>query len=184
MPESGTALSRFPESERERGILRRRAVRLAGEGRRARAEQGCDLFLAVRLGRGERYGIPYAQVQEIVRPRSLTPVPCTPPSVAGVFQRHGQLLAALSLRALLPMAGREEGGDEAWVVIVGAAGMTVGLLVDGIEGNEHWAPAALTPAPPSPSVRDPAWIAGIHDGRVAMLNLDALLASLSMEEKT
>jgi purine-binding chemotaxis protein CheW len=172
----------LPDTDRDREVLLRRAVRLAGETGRARAAPTGDLFLTVRLGTRELYGIPYGDLEEIVRPRGITQVPCTPDYVAGVMSRRGQLIAILSLARLLPMEGREEAGDDARVVVVRAAGMTVGLLVDGVEGNDHWIPGALSPAPPSPGVRDAAWIAGIHDGRVAMLDTKALLDGISMEE--
>ena len=171
----------LPDSPRDREILRRRAIRLASEtGKTGTADRG-ELFLAVRLGAGELYGIPYACLEEIIRPRGLTRVPGSPGFIAGVLSRRGQLIAVVSLRELFPMADREEPGDEARVVVVRSASLTVGLLVDGVEGNGHWDAAGLNPAPPSTGVRDPSWIAGIHDGRVAMLAMDNLLAGISIE---
>lgn len=173
---------RLPSSPRDREILHRRAVRLANEVERARPAEVGALFLTVRLGAGELYGIPYHHLEEIIRPRGITPVPCTPDYVAGVLPRRGQLITVLSLARLLPMAGREANEAEARVVVVQAAGMTVGVLVDAVEGNDHRDPGELSPAPPSPGVRDPAWIAGLHGGRIAMLNIEALLRGLSIEE--
>jgi purine-binding chemotaxis protein CheW len=173
---------RLPASPRDRDILRRRAVRLANEAERARPVAVGELFLSVRLGSGELYGIPYRHLEEIVRPRGITPVPCTPDHIAGVMPRRGQLITVVALARLLPMAGRETVEAEARVVVVRAAGMTVGMLVDGVDGNDRWDPGELAPAPPSPGVRDAAWIDGIHAGRVAMLNMDALLQGLSIEE--
>ena len=172
----------LPAGQREREVLHRRAARLASEPARASQAPAGELFLAVRLGARELYGIPYAHLEEIVRPRGLTPVPCTPAFIAGVLSRRGQLITVLSLRHLLPMDGREDSGDDARAVIIRTAGLTLGLLVDGIEGNDHWDAAALAPAPPSPGVRDPGWIAGIHDGRVAMLDINNLLSGITLEE--
>ncbi|MDP2809059.1 MAG: chemotaxis protein CheW [Rhodocyclaceae bacterium] len=172
----------LPSSPRDREVLRRRAVRLAGVADPARAAPVGELFLIVRLGAAELYGIPYAHMDEIVRPRGLTPVPCTPDFVAGVLSRRGHLITVLSLCRLLPMEGREEAGDDARIAIIRTEGMTVGLLVDAVEGNDRWTPGALSPALPSPGVRDPSWIAGIHDGRVAMLDIESLLAVISKEE--
>ena len=172
----------LPSSPRDREVLRRRAVRLACESDQARAAPAGELFLVVRLGAGELYGIPYAHMEEIVRPRGLTPVPGTPDFVAGVLSRRGHLVTVLSLRRLLPMEGREEAGGDARIAFIRGAGLAVGLLVDGVEGNDRWISGALSPAPPSPGVRDPAWISGIHDGRVAMLDIESLLAGISNEE--
>lgn len=173
----------LPDSPREREVLHHRAVRLAGETGTGHASPAGELFLVVRLGARELYGIPYSRMEEIIRPRGLTPVPCAPRHVAGVLSRRGHLITILSLRDLLPMEGRGEAGDESRVAVVRAAGMTVGLLVDGVEGNDHWHPDALAHAPPSPGIRDASWIAGIHDGRVAMLDLENLLAGISVIEE-
>ncbi|MDA8383990.1 MAG: chemotaxis protein CheW [Betaproteobacteria bacterium] len=184
MPTMPSPARRFPDSPREREVLHRRAVRLACEQEREREAPAGELFLSVRLGTAERYGIPYAQVDEIVRPRGLTPVPCTPPVVAGVLSRRGQLTTVLSLRQMLPMEGRDAGAEEGRVVVVRAAGMTVGLLVDDVDGHQYWQAGHLTPALPSPGILNPAWILGIHDGTTALLNLDALIKSLSIEERS
>ncbi|MDA8093434.1 MAG: chemotaxis protein CheW [Betaproteobacteria bacterium] len=184
MPAMPVPARLFPASPQEREVLHRRAVRLAYEKEREREAPAGELFLSVRLGAAERYGIPYAQVEEIVRPNGLTPVPCTPPAVAGVLSRRGQLITVLSLRQMLPMEGREAAADAGRVTVVRAAGMTAGLLVDDVEGHQHWQASQLTPALPSPAILDPAWILGIHDGTTALLNLDALMKSLSIEERS
>lgn len=174
----------LPASPREHALLRRRAERLASESTRTEEKPASALFLMVRLGARERYGIPYAHLEEIMRPRGLTSVPCTPNHIAGVLPRRGQLIAVVALGHLLPMDGRDEGGEDTRVVIIQSAGLTLGLLVDGVEGNGHWQADLLSPAPASPGVRNPDWIVGIHEGRIAILNIPKLINSLSIEEMT
>ncbi len=172
----------IPDSPHARAVLHRRAVRLASEGEQARdqarrAPRG-DLFLAVRLGAREHYGIPYRWLDEIARPRGVTKVPGTPAFVAGVMARRGQLLAVLDLARLLRVVGNEECGEdneETRLVLVSAAGYSVGLRVAEVLGNDRYRIESLGPPLPGTASGEENWITGIHAGRLAMLDLEALL---------
>jgi len=181
------------QSDHARAILHRRAVRLASETDQARQTPRGDLFLAVRLGAREHYGIPYRWLDEIVRPRGLTPVPGTPPFVAGVMPRRGQLLAVFDLARLLRVAGNEAAdagafgdNEETRLVIVSAAGYSVGLRVAEVLGNDRYRAESLGPTLPGAAAGEENWITGIHAGRLAMLDLDALLGDprIRIEEHT
>lgn len=168
----------LPDSAHARALLHRRAARLASETDPTRRAPRGELFLAVRLGARERYGIPYRWLDEIVRPRGLTAVPGTPDFVAGVMARRGQLLAVLDLARLLGVAEGEPGGEddgETRLVMVNAAGYRVGLRVAEVLGNDHFRPESLGAHPAGADAGEATWITGIHAGEVAMLNLDALL---------
>ncbi|MDD5387927.1 MAG: CheW domain-containing protein [Gallionellaceae bacterium] len=178
--------SEIPDSPHARAVLHRRAVRLASETDQARKTPRGDLFLAVRLGAREHYGIPYRWLDEIVRPRGLTPVPGTPSFVAGVMPRRGQLLAVLDLARLLRVVGNEVGNEagnaesgenceETRLVMVSAAGYSVGLRVAEVLGNDRYRPESLGPTLPGAAAGEENWITGIHAGRLAMLDLEALL---------
>jgi len=170
----------LPDSPREKEILRRRAQRLACEPERQREAARGELFLAVRLGASERYGIPYRHLDEIMRQRGITPVPCTPPHIAGVVSRHGTLIAVLALKQLFQVEPSDGGGDESRIVVVHAHGITLGLLVDEVIGNDRFVPGSLGPALPSPGVRKLEFVAGIHAGEVTMLDIEAVLGNISV----
>jgi len=171
---------------RARAILHRRAVRLACETDQARQAPRGELFLAVRLGARERYGIPYRWLDEIVRPRGLTPVPGTPSFVAGVMPRRGQLLAVFDLARLLHIEADEKGNEETRLVMVHAAGYRVGLRVDEVLGNDRYRAESLGPTLPGTAPGEENWITGIHAGQLAMLDLEALLGDprIRIEEHT
>ncbi|MBI4742164.1 MAG: CheW domain-containing protein [Betaproteobacteria bacterium] len=168
----------LPNSPREKEILRRRAQRLACEPERQREAARGELFLAVRLGASERYGIPYRHLDEIMRPRGITPVPCTPPHVAGVISRHGVLIAVLALKQLFQVEP-SDGSGESRIVVVHAHGITLGLLVDEVIGNDRFVPGSLGPALPSPGVHKLEFVAGIHAGEVTMIDIEAVLGNIS-----
>jgi purine-binding chemotaxis protein CheW len=77
------------------------------------------------------FGIPVAQVQEVVRPQPITPVPLAPKVVRGLINLRGQILTAIDLRYRL---GLGEPGDPAKLmnVVVRTGDSPVSFLVDEI----------------------------------------------------
>src|SRR5579864_7517964 len=81
---------------------------------------------------GEGYfGIPVEQVQEVVRPQPITPVPLAPKVVRGLINLRGQILTAIDLRYRL---GLGEPGDPTKLmnVVVRTDDSPVSFLVDEI----------------------------------------------------
>jgi purine-binding chemotaxis protein CheW len=92
----------------------------------AGAKQLCTFYV------GDGYfGIPVEQVQEVVRPQPITPVPLAPKVVRGLINLRGQILTALDLRCRL---GLGEPGDQAKLmnVVVRTDDSPVSFLVDEI----------------------------------------------------
>jgi len=92
----------------------------------AGTKQLCTFYL------GEGYfGIPVEQVQEIVRPQPITPVPLAPKVVRGLINLRGQILTAIDLRCRL---GLGEPGDQKKLmnVVVRTDDSPVSFLVDEI----------------------------------------------------
>jgi len=81
---------------------------------------------------GEGYfGIPVEQVQEVVLPQPITPVPLAPKVVRGLINLRGQILTAIDLRYRL---GLGEPGDAKKLmnVVVRTGDSPVSFLVDEI----------------------------------------------------
>jgi len=77
------------------------------------------------------FGIPVEQVQEVVRPQPITPVPLAPKVVRGLINLRGQILTAIDLRFRL---GLGEPGDQEKLmnVVVRTDDAPVSFLVDEI----------------------------------------------------
>ena len=77
------------------------------------------------------FGIPVAQVQEVVRPQPITPVPLALKVVRGLINLRGQILTAIDLRYRL---GLGEPGDPSKLmnVVVRTGDSPVSFLVDEI----------------------------------------------------
>jgi len=92
----------------------------------AASRQLCTFYV------GDDYlGIPVAQVQEVVRPQPITPVPLADKVVRGLINLRGQILTAIDLRYRL---GLGEPGDPAKLmnVVVRTSDSPVSFLVDEI----------------------------------------------------
>ncbi len=92
----------------------------------AASNQLCTFFV------GDGYfGIPVQQVQEVVRPQPITPVPLAPKVIRGLINLRGQILTAIDLRYRL---GLGEPSDPAKLmnVVVRTDDSPVSFLVDEI----------------------------------------------------
>ena len=97
-----TSITRGPEEVQDqevRTLLEERATRLRGRSDNATDE---TLLMVAEFPLGEeRYAIPLDSLRAALPLRLVTPVPLSLPHVIGVLRYQGQVLAALSLAALL-----------------------------------------------------------------------------------
>jgi|ERR1700733_12027618 len=77
------------------------------------------------------FGIPVQEVQEVVRPQPITPVPLAPKMIRGLINLRGQILTAIDLRYRL---GVGEPGDPTRLmnVVVRTGDSPISFLVDEI----------------------------------------------------
>ncbi len=125
---------------------------------------------------GERYAIDATAVRHVGALRRITPLPFSPPEVAGLIAHQGQVLPAFHLRALLdlPLSALPEHGR---AVFVGRTGPELALVVDTVTATERLALDELTLPPQALSSRARELIAGIDPSGVAVLGAEALLSS-------
>lgn len=81
---------------------------------------------------GDPYAVPVERVREIVRLRSITPVPRVPTAVRGVISLRGEIVQVIDLRRRLGLAAAEPTGRQRIVVLHGEDGQLSGLLVDRV----------------------------------------------------
>ena len=173
--------SLMPQSDDDQRVLQARAQLLARKPAQQQ-EEARSQFVCFRLGASERYGVAYDYLEEIMNTMDITPVPCTPPVIAGVTNYRGELLTLLDLKQFFRTGQGEGDGDgEMPVIVVKAGGVRVGLIVDAVEGNEEYAPTHLAPPLSSAGASNRVYVQGIHQGRVTLLNIGALLADPSLQ---
>ena len=163
----------MPQDVESRKVLEARARAIAKPLSQQQHELR-DQYLRFRLGAVERYGIPYAYLEELLYVGNLARVPCTPAFISGVVNHRGELLTILDLKQFFRMPAVAM-SDEARIIVVKHDGMRTGLLVDSVDGNEAYQDAEVSPPLSSEGVSNMEYVLGIHDGSVTLLNLKALL---------
>ena len=104
------------------------------------------LHVVFRVGSAE-YVLPAADVLQMESFTGATPVPGSPPYVAGLVQVRGRVLPVIDARARFGLPPAERTLDTR--VVVGQLGArTVGLIVDSAREVVKLDPAQLKPPPP------------------------------------
>ena len=84
-------------------------------------------FVTFRIGE-QLCGIEAARVQQVFRPRALTPVPLAPPEIAGVMSLRGRIVTAICARTRLGLPTRAE----SIAIGVEQDNDSYGLMVDSV----------------------------------------------------
>ncbi len=116
-------------SAEQRNILEQRAAALARE-ETARDDRQFLEVTSFNLGK-ERYAVETVLIKEVIPLDGLTPLPCVPSFIAGIMNVRGRILSLIDLRNLLELPG--ENSDTGTVIILAAAAMEFGLVVDAVE---------------------------------------------------
>ncbi len=86
-----------------------------------------------RLG-CEEFGVDISSVREITTVGDITSIPKAPPSVRGVMNLRGQVIAVIDLAAHLGIHRDGELTPGARIVVAESGGQPVGMLVDSVSG--------------------------------------------------
>ena len=133
-----------PTVEDTRRILDERARRLATPVPAGDRGDSLDV-LTFSLSSG-RYAIAHTFVLEVLRLQSMTAVPGAPPCVAGVTNRHGNVLLLIDLRQVLgtPSATLNELSR---IIVIGERSAEFGLLAERTDDTRAILRTALRPLP-------------------------------------
>lgn len=129
-----------------------------------------------RLG-DAHFGIPAAQIQEVVQVGTLTPVHHAPPCVSGIRNLRGRIVTVIDLKKKLSL-GAAEIGPATRIMIVDSDGELLGLLVEAVEDTIFLDPGAVAPAPPQIDGIYDAVVGGIYqfgNRLLALLNHEAII---------
>lgn len=159
-------------------VLEERAEILARPKKSRRRMHGGDAYVQVNFGGADHYGIPFAYASEVVTASEITPVPGAPGHIAGVINLRGTLLTVVDMRPLLGLAVVPPGrGDSAAVrvVVVARAGLRFGVLAFRVDDRVPFDPNDL-----SRPIGGRSFVRGVHGGKVAVLDMEALFASSAL----
>jgi purine-binding chemotaxis protein CheW len=119
---------------------------------------------------GFLFGIEVHEVQEVIRPQAMTPVPFASPVVRGLINLRGQIVTAIDLRRRLALPDRPE-GQLPMNVVVRAGVEAVSLLVDEIGEVVDVEQTSFEPPPDTLEGVARELILGVYklDGRLLLL---------------
>jgi purine-binding chemotaxis protein CheW len=140
----------------------------------ARAAAG--QYLSFTLGE-EEYGIEILRVQEIKGYSAVTPIPNTPHHIKGVINLRGAVVPVVDLRAKFSMTAVDYTKFTV-IVLVAAAGKTIGLVVDAVSDVLNLAEKDIQPPPDMGASSDTTFLRGMGtagERLVALLDMDTLL---------
>jgi len=166
-----------PPSEsaaRAKEILKARARELARPFKDRDATDSLLQVIEFRVAQ-ERYAIEQAYVREVYPLRDLTPLPCTPAFVLGIINVRGQILPVIDIRKFfdLPESGIT---DLHAVIIVHGNDVELGILADAITGARSIPLRAIQPSLPTLTGIRAAYLKGVSDEHVVILNAAQILA--------
>jgi purine-binding chemotaxis protein CheW len=133
-------------------------------------------YLSFVLGE-EEYGIEILRVQEIKGYTTVTPIPNTPPHIKGVINLRGAVVPVVDLRTKFAMPAVEYTKFTV-IVLVAAAGKTIGLVVDAVSDVLNLTDSSIQPPPELGASVDTRFLQGMGttgERLVALLDMDQLL---------
>lgn len=125
------------------------------------------------------FGVPIGRVRDVFNVGEITPVPLTPPEIAGLSNLRGRVVTMLDLRSRLGHGATGPRGALALGIEAGSE--SFGFVVDGV-GEIVKLPADTLEA--CPMHLDPSWAEmsdGVHqleDRLLVVLDVDAILTSI------
>lgn len=139
-------------------------------------------YIQFRVGNNEFYGIPFTYIKEVLLNTAVTKIPRVPDFIAGIIHRRGILLTILDLKKFLQVTS-DETVNNAAIIVVTVKEMMFGILVDNIEDNNAYAASGLDAPLTVKGVVKPEYIIGLHQGVIAILNIETIAADLKLQLK-
>ena len=160
--------------ERIDRIYRERAARLATRQTNIATPVRTVRVLVFSLG-AERFGLPVADLAEVLPAMKCTPVPRAPGELAGVINLRGELRAVIDLRRLLSLPAAS-GETDTCILIIRNGDQPTGLMVGPVEKVQSIAEneLAVSEAGSTDSARN--FFKGLSPDKVIVLNTGALLS--------
>jgi purine-binding chemotaxis protein CheW len=124
----------------------------------------------------EEYAIPVMEVQEVIKPQLVTPIPLAQDQIRGLINLRGQIVTCISLRRLF---GKEDNLDKDYmnIIVRGADGL-FSLVVDEITDIIDVGISSLEKAPDTINPKLKRYVSKIYkrkQGLVILLKIEELV---------
>jgi purine-binding chemotaxis protein CheW len=125
----------------------------------------------------ELYGIEITKVREIILITDITRVPETPHYVKGLINLRSTVIPVLDLRALFGLPECEL-TDESRIMVLQAAGRTIGIVVDAVSEVLRVKEEQVSPPPPTVATLGKEYLTGLvklDTQLLILLDIDKIL---------
>lgn len=164
-----------PDAEETRRILKQRAQAMAREIEATAADAERIEVVEFVLAQ-ERYALESRRVRDVCPLEQLTPIPCTPAFVLGVFNLRGEVLSVIDIKQFFDLPGKGL-TDLNKVVVLEAGAMCIGILADAIVGVHRIARSDIQPSLPTLTGIRGEYLLGVTPDRTVVLDAERLLAA-------
>lgn len=132
-------------------------------------------FCGFKVG-GEEYAIPVMEVQEVIKPQIVTPIPLAQNEIRGLINLRGQIVTCISLRNLF---GQEDDLTKGYmnIIVRGADGL-FSLVVDEVTDILDVEDTRLESAPNTINENLKKYVNKVYKkdlGLVILLNIEKLI---------
>jgi purine-binding chemotaxis protein CheW len=127
----------------------------------------------------ENYGVESTYVREVHPVSELTRLPCTPRFVAGIVNVRGEIVSVVDLKKFLELPDKGL-TDLNKMIVLQSDSMMFGLLADAVNGVRDIAARDIHPPPPHLTGIRAAYLKGVAEGRMALLDGGKLLSDTRM----
>ncbi|MCG3210445.1 MAG: hypothetical protein FOGNACKC_04076 [Anaerolineae bacterium] len=166
--------SLVPSPEDKQRLLKKRAKMLARVV--ARPPDAASFFqIAVFTLSGVSYAAELACIRDVFPLKELTPIPCTPPFIAGMVNVRGQILPVIDLEQFFDLPRHTEAGFKE-MIILHAGDTELGLLADSIIGVRSIPIAAIQPSLATAPDRQAGYIKGVTPEPLIIIDPVKILA--------
>ena len=126
----------------------------------------------------EIYGIEITKVREIILITEVTAIPQTPHYVRGLINLRSTVIPVIDLRALFGLPEGEK-TDESRIMVLHAAGKTIGIMVDAVSEVLRVKKDQIAPPPPTVVALGKEYLTGLvklEKQLLILLDIDKILS--------
>jgi len=125
---------------------------------------------------GQRYALPFAAVERVLRAVAVTPLPDAPDVVSGIVNVHGEVMPVVDLRRRLRLPARETAATDL-LMLASSATRKLAFFVDAVSGMADYPETDITGADSiAPGLGCVVGVARLPDGMVLIQDLDRFLS--------